>query len=133
MDTSSDHGPSRFPPQGRRRDKLYVVTCIWVDMVVLVDAVRIPLVSRSLPTFRALDRRYARAMTDAASLPYLRALARRFPTADAALAEIGHLEAVLTLPKGTVHVVSDVHGEHKKLTHIVNNASGRLRPLVESL
>lgn len=72
-------------------------------------------------------------MTDAATLPYLRALARRFPSADAALAEIGHLEAVLTLPKGTVHVVSDVHGEHKKLTHIVNNASGRLRPLVEEL
>ena len=66
-------------------------------------------------------------MTDPASLPYLRALSRRFPTADAALAEIGHLEAVLTLPKGTVHVVSDVHGEHKKLTHVVNNASGTLR------
>jgi fructose-1,6-bisphosphatase-3 len=72
-------------------------------------------------------------MTDPASLPYLRALARRFPTTAAALAEIGHLRAVLTLPKGTVHVVSDVHGEHKKLTHIVNNASGTLRPLVEAL
>jgi fructose-1,6-bisphosphatase-3 len=66
-------------------------------------------------------------------LPLLRALARRYPNADAALAEIGYLQGILTLPKGTVHVVSDVHGEHKKLKHIVNNASGSLRPLVERM
>lgn len=68
-----------------------------------------------------------------APLPLLRALARRYPTRDAVLAEIGHLQSVLTLPKGTVHVVSDVHGEDKKLKHIINNASGTLRPLVERL
>src|SRR5262249_50636201 len=72
------------------------------------------------------------AMADL-DLPALRALARRYPTSAAVLAEIGYLKAVLTLPKGTVHVVSDVHGEHKKLKHIVNNASGSLRPLVEQL
>jgi fructose-1,6-bisphosphatase-3 len=66
-------------------------------------------------------------------LPLLRALARRYPTSDAALAEMGYLEGVLTLPKGTIHVVSDVHGEHKKLKHIINNASGSLRALVERL
>src|SRR5437773_597291 len=65
--------------------------------------------------------------------PALCALSRRFPTINAALAEIGNLRAVLTLPKGTVHVVSDVHGEHKKLKHIINNASGSLRPLVEQV
>jgi fructose-1,6-bisphosphatase III len=74
-----------------------------------------------------------RRMIDAAELPLLRALARRIPTIDAALAEIGHLRALLSLPKGTVHVVSDVHGEHKKLKHIINNASGSLRPLVERI
>lgn len=68
-------------------------------------------------------------MPEAIPLPLLRALARRYPTADAVVAEIGYLEAILTLPKGTIHVVSDVHGEHKKLKHIVNNASGSLRPL----
>ena len=70
------------------------------------------------------------AMIDPAELPLLRALAQRFPSVDAALAEIGYLRAILELPKGTVHVVSDVHGEHKKLRHIINNASGSLRPLV---
>lgn len=48
-------------------------------------------------------------------------------------AEIARLSAELTLPKATVHVVSDVHGEDKKLRHIINNASGRLRPVVERL
>jgi fructose-1,6-bisphosphatase-3 len=63
----------------------------------------------------------------------LRALAFRYPTRTAVLGEIAELEAQLTLPKGTVHVVSDVHGEHVKLSHVVRNASGSLRPLVESL
>jgi len=66
-------------------------------------------------------------------LTLLRALALRFPNADAAAAEVAALRATLSLPKGTVHVVSDVHGEYKKLRHIINNASGTLRPLVEKL
>jgi fructose-1,6-bisphosphatase-3 len=63
----------------------------------------------------------------------LKALAQRFPNIDATITEIAHLEAVLNLPKGTVHVVSDVHGEYKKLQHILNNASGSLRPLVDKV
>src|SRR3954470_7476617 len=61
----------------------------------------------------------------------LRSLAVRFPTIDAAMTEIARLAAVQTLPKGTVHVISDIHGEDKKLRHVINNASGSLRPLVE--
>ena len=59
--------------------------------------------------------------------------AARFPSIDAAHAEIARLSAVLTLPKGTVHVISDIHGEDQKLRHVINNASGTLRPLVEKL
>src|SRR5205085_2460757 len=64
-------------------------------------------------------------------LSALRVLSEHFPNVDAALAEIARLSAVLTLPKGTIHVISDVHGEDKKLRHVINNASGTLRPLVE--
>ena len=46
---------------------------------------------------------------------------------------MARLSAELTPPKGAVHVVSDVHGEDVKLRHVVNNASGTLRPLVEWL
>jgi fructose-1,6-bisphosphatase-3 len=73
------------------------------------------------------------AQLDPSEMTLLQALAARYPTADLALAEASALRASLTLPKGTVHVVSDVHGEYKKLRHIINNASGSLRPLVESL
>src|SRR5919107_728058 len=70
---------------------------------------------------------------DPGRMTLLRALAARYPTADLALAEAAALRASLLLPKGVVHVVSDVHGEYKKLRHVINNASGSLRPLVESL
>src|SRR5207253_7245868 len=64
-------------------------------------------------------------------LTLLRPLARQFPTLDAALAEVARLSAERTLPKGTIHVISDVHGDDTKLRHVINNASGQLRPLVE--
>ena len=63
----------------------------------------------------------------------LRGIARRVPNIDSAIAEIARFSAELTLPKGTVHVISDIHGEDKKLRHVINNASGTLRPLVEKL
>ncbi len=66
-------------------------------------------------------------------LALLRPLTERFPNVDAAMAEIARLSAVLTLPKGTVHVISDIHGEDQKLRHVINSASGSLRPLVEKL
>lgn len=70
---------------------------------------------------------------DETALPYLRELRSAYPTLDSALAKIAVLSSSLTLPKGTVHVISDVHGEYKKLRHVVNNASGSLRPLVSQL
>src|SRR5690348_634849 len=66
-------------------------------------------------------------------LAKLAPLAREIPNIDSAVAEIARFSAELTLPRGTIHVISDIHGEDKKLRHIINNASGTLRPLVESL
>ena len=66
-------------------------------------------------------------------LALLRALSAQFPSVDAAMAEIARMSAVLTLPKGNIHVISDIHGEDKKLRHVINNASGTLRPLIERM
>jgi fructose-1,6-bisphosphatase-3 len=63
----------------------------------------------------------------------LHPLSREIPNIDAAVAAIARFSAELTLPQGTIHVISDVHGEDQKLRHIINNASGTLRPLVERL
>lgn len=60
-------------------------------------------------------------------------LAERFPTIESAVSEVASLKAQLQLPKGVIHVISDIHGADKKLRHVINNASGRLRPLVEEL
>ncbi|HET9991605.1 MAG TPA: fructose-bisphosphatase class III [Kofleriaceae bacterium] len=60
-------------------------------------------------------------------------MAKQYPSVDAALAALANLEAILTLPKMTVHVVSDVHGEDIKLRQVINNASGSLRPLLDSI
>src|SRR4051812_40149921 len=81
-----------------------------------------------------MDRDSARNVTSPGyELTLLRFLARQFPNVDSAMAEIARLSAILTLPKGTVHVISDIHGEDKKLRHVINNASGTLRPLIERL
>ncbi len=68
-----------------------------------------------------------------ANLTTLELLAKAYPNVDAAVAEIARLSAVQTLPKSAVHVISDIHGEDKKLQHVINNASGTLRPLVEEI
>ncbi len=72
-------------------------------------------------------------LSDPEEMTLLRTLAVRYPTIDAALAEVAALRAMLILPKEVIHVISDVHGEYKKLRHVINNASGSLRPLVEHL
>ncbi len=76
---------------------------------------------------------HSQAIPAPAELPLLQILSRQFPSIDAAVAEIARLAAELTLPKGTIHVISDVHGEDAKLRHVINNASGTLRPLVDQL
>ena len=73
------------------------------------------------------------ASSSEADLAALRALSRQFKDEDAAAAEIARLSAELGLAKGSTHVLSDVHGEDVKLRHIINNASGTLRPLVDRI
>lgn len=60
-------------------------------------------------------------------------LARQFPTSASVMAEISRLQAMLTLPKGRIHIISDVHGDDRKLRHVVNNASGGLSTLVNEV
>ena len=54
---------------------------------------------------------------------YLTLLSREFPSVQSACAEIIKLEAIRSLPKGTEHFMSDIHGEHEAFLHILYNAS----------
>lgn len=64
-------------------------------------------------------------------LKYLRLLALQYPNVRAASSEIIHLQAILSLPKGTEHFMSDLHGEAEAFVHILNNASGAVREKVD--
>ncbi|QWT18275.1 fructose-1,6-bisphosphatase [Collinsella sp. zg1085] len=62
---------------------------------------------------------------------YLKLLAQQFPNKQAVFTEIINLQAILNLPKGTEHFMSDVHGEYEAFMHIQNNCSGVIKEHVE--
>ena len=64
---------------------------------------------------------------------YLLELAKSYPSRSSVLSEIIYLNAVLSLPKGTEHFMSDIHGEHEAYLHIRRNASGAIRVKVDAL
>lgn len=64
---------------------------------------------------------------------YLRLISEKYPTLQAAATEMINLEAILRLPKGTEHFMSDLHGEFEAFCHIMNNCSGVIREKVERL
>ena len=66
-------------------------------------------------------------------IKYLNQLAKSYPNRRAALSEIINLNAILNLPKGTEHFMSDLHGEHEAFSHIRRNASGVIRKKVDAL
>ncbi len=57
-------------------------------------------------------------------IKYLNLLADKFPNIQSASTEIINLEAILNLPKGTEHFLSDIHGEYETFSHVLANASG---------
>ncbi len=66
-------------------------------------------------------------------LRYLSRLSAQFPTVAAAASEIIRIEAILRLPKGTEHFMSDLHGENEAFIHILNNASGYIREKIDTV
>ena len=64
---------------------------------------------------------------------YMKELAKSYPNRSSALSEIINLNAILNLPKGTEHFMSDLHGEHEAFSHIRRNASGVIRRKVDAL
>jgi fructose-1,6-bisphosphatase-3 len=66
-------------------------------------------------------------------LRYLKLLAEKFPNVSEAATEIINLEAILNLPKGTEHFLSDLHGENTAFQHVLKNASGVIRRKVDDI
>ena len=68
-----------------------------------------------------------------AELQYLKLLAKQYPTVQAASTEIVNLQAILNLPKGTEHFISDIHGEYEAFLHILNSCSGVVKEKLNEL
>ncbi len=69
----------------------------------------------------------AKASFSPERLRYLQLLAKQYPTIRTASNEIIKLQAILNLPKGTEHFMSDIHGEYDAFLHILNSASGEIK------
>ncbi|MEG1874954.1 MAG: fructose-1,6-bisphosphatase [Angelakisella sp.] len=66
-----------------------------------------------------------------ANKKYLELLSGSYPTIQTASTEIINLRAILNLPKGTEHFISDIHGEYEVFTHILRNASGSIKRKID--
>ncbi len=67
------------------------------------------------------------------NIKFLKLLSNQFPSIELASTEIINLEAILNLPKGTEHFLSDIHGEYETFKHILSNASGVIRRRIDEI
>lgn len=66
-------------------------------------------------------------------LHFLEQLAELYPTISKASSEIINLQAILNLPKGTEHFLSDIHGEYEAFSHVLRNGSGAVRKKIDDV
>ncbi len=64
---------------------------------------------------------------------YLDLLAQKYNSEEKVVTEIINLEAILNLPKGTEHFVSDLHGEYQAFQHVLRNGSGKVKEKIEDI
>ena len=68
---------------------------------------------------------------DPKTFRYLKLLAGNYPSIETVSTEIINLRAIMNLPKGTEHFISDIHGEYEGFRHILRNASGSVRRKID--
>ena len=64
---------------------------------------------------------------------YLERLAELYPTIAAASTEVINLEAIVNLPKGTEHFLTDIHVEYEAFSHVLKNGSGAVKRKIDDV
>ena len=64
---------------------------------------------------------------------YLERLSELYPTIAKASTEIINLQAILNLPKGTEHFLTDIHGEYEAFAHVLKNGSGAVKRKIDDV
>lgn len=67
------------------------------------------------------------------NLRYFELLSKKYPSINEVCTEIINLKAILNLPKGTEHFISDIHGENESFTHVLKNASGVIKRKINDI
>ncbi len=62
---------------------------------------------------------------------FKRLLLKNLENKKQAITEIINLKAILNLPKGTEHFVSDLHGEDEAFSHMIRNSSGAIKKSID--
>ena len=65
-------------------------------------------------------------------IKYLELLSKTFKNIAETSTEIINLQAIMNLPKGTEHFMTDIHGEYEAFNHVLRNGSGTINALVAS-
>ena len=68
---------------------------------------------------------------DQEKLKYLKLLASQYPNIAETATEIVNLKAIMNLPKGTEHFITDLHGEYEQFRNIMCNGSGAVQRKIE--
>ncbi len=72
-------------------------------------------------------------MVNTLDMKYLHLLAKEYPTIAKTATEIINLEAIMNLPKGTEHFLSDVHGEYSAFEQVLRNGSGVVKRKIRDI
>lgn len=83
------------------------------------------------PKLWNIRRKQGDSKMEAGEIRYLKGLAKQYPTIPAAATEIVNLQAILSLPKGTEHFITDIHGEYDQFQHVMKNGSGAIKRKIE--
>ncbi|AHM56849.1 fructose-1,6-bisphosphatase class 3 [Peptoclostridium acidaminophilum DSM 3953] len=67
------------------------------------------------------------------NIEYLKLLSKQYPSIPSVCSEIINLQAILNLPKGTEHFLTDIHGEYEAFSHVLRNASGVLKLKIDDV
>lgn len=66
-------------------------------------------------------------------IKYYKLLAEKLPTKKDVISEMINLQAIVSLPKGTEHFISDIHGEYEHFVHIIRTASGVIKSKIRDV
>ncbi len=66
-------------------------------------------------------------------IKYYKLLSEQYINTNSVITEMVNLQAIMNLPKGTEHFLSDIHGEYDPFYHILKNASGAIKMYIEEI